>query len=336
MPYPLIILGAGASYDYSSFGKHAPLTNSLVSPPYLHTGLLRNYAGAGNLLGDIRPKIIANTYTFEQALTEEKEDNKHSREMLKHFVALEFYLKDLFTDISLSDATADMVIRHEVNNYKTLLRRIDNYCEEKAVIVTFNYDSLLERNLNRNKPKAMKDYIRHGIKIFKLHGSHDWVYVHRKDNFWHEQGNNSFQAAMGDPELFESLKTNHHAEYEPAIKELDKNGEYFCFPAIAVPVIGKDSYICPPQHTTTLEAEINKIDRILIIGWKAGDPSLLELLKKYDNCREAKVLVVCGKLKESEETAEVIKRALPDAEIEAYDGGFSDFMGSDKGKDFFK
>ena len=53
MAYPLIILGAGASYDYSPIAKVGPLTKDLVEDHFLLHTLLGKYPGAGDLLSDI-------------------------------------------------------------------------------------------------------------------------------------------------------------------------------------------------------------------------------------------------------------------------------------------
>lgn len=142
MAYPLIIFGAGASYDYSSEGKVAPLTNHLVNKEFLHSDLLEKYKGVGNLLSDIVQQVRIRNRNFEEILTEIKEHTKGSKEMRAHFVALEFYLKDLFERISKpADLTRNA---HQINNYRIIINRINTYAEGRALIATFNYDTLLE------------------------------------------------------------------------------------------------------------------------------------------------------------------------------------------------
>jgi hypothetical protein len=186
MPYPLIILGAGASYDYSPFGTIAPLTNHLVEEKFLYNDLLEKYKGAGNLLSDIVHQVQARKRNFEEVLTEIKERTKSSEEMCAHFVALEFYLKDLFERIlKPADLTRKV---HQINNYKIIINRINTYTGGRALVATFNYDTLFENNLLSGMPTKMNDYVSGNIKILKLHGSHDWVYIHRmrknKKSFW--------------------------------------------------------------------------------------------------------------------------------------------------------
>jgi hypothetical protein len=65
MAYPLIIFGAGASYDYSPLRKIAPLTNHLTNNEFLAHDLLEQYKGAGGLLSDIIYQVWNKNKNFE-------------------------------------------------------------------------------------------------------------------------------------------------------------------------------------------------------------------------------------------------------------------------------
>src|SRR3990167_963007 len=102
MAYPLIILGAGASYDYSpsgGLGRIAPLTKDLAEDKFFHPGFLDRYRGAGNLFLEMIYQVRSNKRGFEEALTEFLKKSKNSIEMQRRFVSLEFYLRELFNQI---------------------------------------------------------------------------------------------------------------------------------------------------------------------------------------------------------------------------------------------
>ena len=120
MSYPLIIFGAGASFDYSQEGKLAPLTNELVTK--LQHGLISKFRGSGAILADIKDDVINDRKSFEEALTLLKQETLHSSEMKKKFTALEFYLSYYFRGIS--NGSSDF---HSTNNYSLLKNRLDTY-----------------------------------------------------------------------------------------------------------------------------------------------------------------------------------------------------------------
>lgn len=348
MAYPLIIFGAGASYDYSSAGKGqriAPLTKDLVNDDFLPPDLLSTYHGVGDLLAEIIPKVKGNGQSFEEVLTKEKERTFHLPPMRKQFIALEFYLKALFERISKSDfiirgmSSDDRGRMNNMNNYGLILNRIKTYTENRACIVTFNYDTLFEQALHSNTPQSMIDYIKNDIKIIKLHGSHDWGYA-EYTNYQHARVNNNFEWCLKFPASIDEMRDNKEPRHMQEIKIAKKYSKdpMDWFPAIAMPLIGKDKHICPADHIKKLEEIIPLIDRILVIGWRAADSLLLETLKKYLQPMGYKMLVVSSNLEEAKQIAKKINNHLKahEGRIAAWGGnGFSDFMNSDESHDFF-
>lgn len=342
MSYPLIIFGAGASHDYSIMGNPiAPLTNELAGDKYLPPDLLERYEGVGHLLSDVVGKVNG-VHSFEQVLTDTKEEMWGSEKLQAHFVALEFFLKDLFKKISTGEEQEERLM-HQINNYRSILNRIDTYCDGKACVVTFNYDTLFERNIPRGQPKAIKDYIGKDLKIFKLHGSHDWAYIHRIEGLglWEEDFASSFEYCVKRPAFLEKIKedTNNHLPFhEEEVLNSSQGSEFAQFPALAIPLNNKDRYVCPEQHIKALCAELSKIDRILIVGWKAGDPLLLETLKENLSPYGYKLCVVSKTIEEAREIIKTVQKSLKihEGSTEAIGGGFSGFMTSGHDRAFFQ
>ena len=82
---------------------------------------------------------------------------------------------------------------------------------------------------------------------------------------------------------FENLGPN----YKPSdictdtyVQNSSEGGEFHRFPALAVPAGETKTFVCPNSHIEVLKKELAKTDRILVIGWKAGDPHLLNLIKE--------------------------------------------------------
>ena len=70
-----------------------------------------------------------------------------------------------------------------VSNYSTLVNNIEQFrrSDEPVILITFNYDTLIERALSLTFGdftfKEIQDYVRWpAYKLFKLHGSVNWGY----------------------------------------------------------------------------------------------------------------------------------------------------------------
>ncbi len=342
MSYPLIILGAGASYDYSQMGELgelSPLTNDLVSRKHIQQDLLQTYSGVGVIMSTIIQQVTSGVRSFEEALTKLRDSSAGSLITQSHFVGLEFYLQKFFHRISTNDDISHNArLMHGINNYKSLFNKIDMHSAGKACLVTFNYDSLLERNLPVNNIKRMNDYVNGDKKIIKLHGSHDWTYIQRKDSFFFgREFQDGYELCCKEPSFLQKIKETNPPIILSEIESHSESRDFFKFPALAIPLSGKDKFLCPVTHVNSLKEELNCIDRILIIGWKAGDPWLLNLLKEHNTCKNKKILIVSGSSTGAQEVAKVLKSSLGvnPKQVECYEGGFTRFMGDDLCTDFF-
>ncbi|MFA6601432.1 MAG: hypothetical protein WCT02_01020 [Candidatus Paceibacterota bacterium] len=288
MTYPLIILGAGASYDYSVISKGiAPLTKDLISEPFIDVNLLNDYDDVANLLSSIANQVKSGATTFEHALQDIKDGSEKLPHIRKQFIALEFYLKKRFTDISLKS--------YPINNYKTLIEKIKRYNDGHACVVTFNYDSFFERAYKQGGFQTMSDYTQDNLKIIKPHGSHDWLYINQKNQYTRSENISDLELYQNDPDFISRLRgqTNPPDPYhEIYINKREASGSeaYAKFPAIAVPLQEKQEHICPQKHFSVLETSIQNADRILIIGWRAADKYFIDILNK--NLRN-KVDITC-------------------------------------------
>lgn len=340
MAYPLIILGAGASFDSQSnidFSDkhvldqwHPPLTNNIFETRRFYEILNKYEPQVSNLAAYISSKLKAGKLSFEDILTDLRTNKTSANpDLIQQLVALRFYIADLFMAVSKN-------YFRTVNNYQTLIQII-NGTGRKACIVTFNYDLLFEKAFFTKLPEQVEEYISQDIKIIKLHGTCNW-YFWRKINGWEQKSSYDF-ALLGAQYVLDSEST----KYPIVIKNVetsknlpsegnDPTTKFTYLPAVALPLHSKLDYVCPDEHVNAMKSAIDGIDRIVIIGWKAGDPYLIQLLNEQLKDKVVPIAIVCGN--NSKDT--ILKNLGGIAKnvkvIDQY--GFSSFLNSDKCEEF--
>ncbi|MCH7597081.1 MAG: hypothetical protein IID35_11050 [Planctomycetes bacterium] len=86
----------------------------------------------------------------------------------------------------LEDALRDVVSEREDNCDLTPITRWAEGVNEHDAVLTFNYDTLVERGLTESGKAwnhGMECEGNNGIPVYKLHGSIDWIVAHRVENF---------------------------------------------------------------------------------------------------------------------------------------------------------
>lgn len=342
MGYPLIILGAGASFDCqdnSTFGDahilndwHPPLTNSIFDTKRFYDILKRYQPQVTNLASYINNRLKGGKLTFEEILTDLRKNKTNSNsDLIQQLVALRFYLADLF--YAISDKYYRMV-----NNYQTLIQLI-NGSGRQACIVNFNYDLLFEKAFFQSMPKSVNNYIKDEIKIIKLHGACNWFYD-RKINGWEPKSSYEFamvgaQYILGNEEaiypiIIKDVENSHDL---PSVNNNDPTTKNTYLPAIALPLESKVSYVCPDDHVDALKQCIAKADRIVMIGWKAGDPYLVDLLNSELKENALPIAIACG-ANSKDTILEKLGTSL-NKQVKIIDeGGFSSFLNSDRCEEF--
>lgn len=333
MSKPVIILGAGASYDYPIYsGIRPPLTNDLVKEEFLDMEALSHFKEAASLLTGMSYTILKGIKSFEEILMDIKKETGNLPHRKSQFVSLEFYLQRVFHSISIK-------AQHPLNNYKTLIQKIKDYNEGRAHIVSFNYDTLFESSVGIDFWQTMESYIKNDIKLIKVHGSHDWIYIDHKDSVmsgYLSNDNDDYDFCMKNPDYLDNLRSLRKDISPYTIAHIEKRKDrgrgFIKFPAIAIPLPDKSAFICPQAHLRELELALNMADRVLIIGWKVGDKYFLDLMKEH--LPDKVPITVVSSSKESAE--EIILSRLSDFSCKAASGdGFSDFVDSDEIKRFF-
>ncbi len=318
MKSPVIILGAGASFDYidptlRDNQRMPPLTDQLVSQAYFNREIAKGYSPeVENLFSVIAPKVNNGAdKTLEQFLVQVGN--------YEEVIGMQFYLKDFFLGVSREFK--------RTNNYKALLSYIQRSETREATIVTFNYDTLLEQSMGDNSFTNLSEYSSGLVKVIKMHGSCDWSYIHSKNS---REGNTAFSVRKKLGNLYKprDIYTDTY------IQDSDKDSQFHRFPAISIPSGETKTFVCPSAHIDVLGATLAQTDKILVIGWKAGDPYLLELIKKHA-AHPISLFIVSGSNKG--EIDEIFGKFKPygDFSLMGQQNGFSSFIHSNSCATFF-
>lgn len=286
--YPLIIFGAGASFDYihnteedpNKSNYKPPLTKDIFSKKIrgISSSTIDKYEETKPLIGELN-SAVRNGKNFEQHLTEVRDRSPKRKGQL---TALQYYLHSLFRFIS--NKYGEQI----GNNYEILIEQIKESFPE-ACFVSFNYDTLFDRSLFPKKEISnINTYIHDNYKLIKVHGSCNWVYEI------------PFNLSVGDPRQIYEFLIKKPEEVEQIsnsekISIWNSNDPEKGYPAIALPLADKSDshFVCPKEHLKHLTDAISKTDRILIIGWSSSDPALIKLIR--DNLKNpTKLYIVCG------------------------------------------
>ncbi len=327
MGYPLIILGAGASHDYSPYGQKPPLTKDLVQEIYIDKELLVQYPEVSNLISTLWTGVNRDKKSFEVILDEIQQQSQNNPNRKIQIVILQIYLQELFGKISANF--------QKVNHYKTIQGRISDCFSGGACVVSFNYDTLFENSIIGNPFNKIRSYINGPIELIKPHGSHDWRYVRRLDSWDFDEYKNAYSFLKQNPGYFEeSSRGEYMTPYH--YEEANKRPEFLHLPALAVPLPNKQKWICPETHIQRLKQALEKIDRILIIGWRAADSNLLDLIATHVN-KNVRAWIVSGTNESASEIASNIskKTGLQCQISPESSAGFSGFIDSPSYNSFF-
>lgn len=355
MAYPIIILGAGASRDYalSSDNDEKKLFRPPVTSELFDMEISDKFLGFNPEVSILASRVINETNNGEQSMEEcltKIKNNKNEKQFIQ-LIGLQFYLQDLFREISNN-------YYRDKNNYKHLIDVIRSSNEIRgACIVNFNYDLLLERELPYHPIKTIDSLIRDDeIKVIKIHGAYNWGYVFKDLTLEHAFEGNSREfikqrlqelAPLNNGILFKhplnrDKKRNDRYLKEDQVYKYMENVEdesetrYFS-PAVAVPLTNK-SWVCPDEHTEELKTALEETDRILIIGWSANDSMLLDLIKQKFEKRDNKpiIYIVSADEESAIEIKKKMKDIIPDSFIKTSNKkGFAKFMGSEECDKFF-
>ncbi len=219
-------------------------------------------------------------------------------ERARHLLALRFYLADLVE----SEARKWWNSFHGFTLYADLLQRLGAWRSssgEAIVLVTFNYDQLLDRSIEAQAANwtltTFESYVdRHDWRLYKLHGSTAWSRIVPTDRMWIGPDKMIAHADEIDVRRGHLIITTS-GEMEEAAKRLAAPGDQHQptaqIPGIAVPTDLKQTFECPTDHLQRFTEEIPSVDRLLTIGRRGAEPHAVELLAEH--IRPGYELAIC-------------------------------------------
>ena len=322
----LVILGAGASFDciYDYYDDldynewRPPLANEIFDTRIKFRNIITGYPGGRYYLSQIN--AINDIEDFFQKQWHFLKNN-HALELSSAFLNLNYCLAHLMNEITENNKYVGL------SNYDVLVQKAYEYSikhKEDVLFVTFNYDTLLEHSFSKvytniNSRLEIEDYIKYPIKIIKPHGSANWVKLFNQGNL-NTNGKNItdylFFNKISLREINSKLGKEIKTVTNPLINEVNYGAQkWYTFPQLLIPLKDKDDFILPESHSNYLNNNLNKVDSILIIGWKGTEAKFQKLLCQSLSNKNIEVTSINGGMTGIEN---VFSPILPKAKFNHY------------------
>jgi hypothetical protein len=287
----MIIFGAGASYDSvpsqppdkpHAESRRPPLANDLFHDDFAHK--LADFPQCKPIIPDL---MSIHGKAVERELERLQEQGNSDPERKRQLAAIRYYLQGIIWD---RESTWYHNVAKGVTNHLTLFDRLrnDRADDDPLLLVTFNYDQMIENALSSSPFNLSVSEFQHYIenntffKLFKLHGSVNWA---------REVDSKISNIEMRDqravvPELIKlapDLKVSDRYRIVNGYP-IGTFGDIPLYPAMAIPVETKSNFECPSEHLKCLCEHLPNVTKIVTIGWAAQEQHFLKLLK--DNLTE--------------------------------------------------
>jgi hypothetical protein len=336
----LVIFGAGASYD--SLPEYPPSESQQVMRPPLADQLFEDrpiFRRARASFPAIQPIVpfLARRggRSLEQQLQALAGEAAQYPDRWRQLMAVRYYIQYILQQIE------DPWLREVgawTTNYKALLDELDRCVPRDEIIglVTFNYDRLIEEALRSRGRKidALDHYISDvRFKLFKLHGSIDWVRSTGVSAAGVASPANQWGAMAAVTERAPSIQLGAIRMVSLSIPT-GMDSDELVAPAIAVPLEDKTTFECPEQHLDMLQAMLPSVTRILVVGWRATEQHFLRILAPAIG-QPVPVSLACGSQQAGEDTAQNLLRAGLNMRAHATSGGFTDLVTARQHANFF-
>lgn len=338
----LVIFGAGASYDsvparslangrFRTLLDRPPLAHQLFDDRPQFVEDLDVFPQCKRIVPDRRKNSLGGA--FEQTLQRLQEQGQNYPVRFQQLAAVRFYLRRM-----LWRCEERWYNEHRgITNHAVLLDRLDMWrpAGEPILLVTFNYDRMLERALEQfgQRFKEISQYITsQRFQVFKLHGSVNWG-RQVKTQVVTENRN---ERDIGCELIEKAAQLTFMDEYRVLGSfDIVNDRARVYWPAIALPVEQKVSFECPATHVSALQEKLGNVTRILTVGWRGTEMEFLKLLKKHLS-HPVPVMVIAKDGKESTEIGVNFQRMDITRSAEAYPGGFTDYLSDNDSEKFLR
>lgn len=231
--------------------------------------IINRYPQCRRLLGLLRDRLGRDAIV-EDVLEELSERAKGDMHLPRQLMGTRFYIRDVVLESTTNWAGAGW----GVTNLHRLVGALEEWRssrDEIVIYVTFNYDKLLEEALTDTLQRHLIEpdhYIADDqLRVYKLHGSTDWG---RSVGVRSDFPNGVRDVIDWAGELTESPEVvRHDGRFVYREDQLA--------PAVAIPTRSKAGFQCPDQHVRQLGADLRRVDRVAVVGWRAGERRFLDL-----------------------------------------------------------
>jgi hypothetical protein len=338
----LVVLGAGASYDcwdgdiatrYDDLERRLPLANSLFSDLPTQNSLISKYM-INNIAARLRrsQKILSSRYNVEYELQKILDENTNDENIIESLFATRYYLHELIHELEKST-------QHKTSGntkYVDLINDLSDWTKtqlsNEVVIVSFNYDTLLEHAMSvvfrhewQKKKSSSPDYYFAGnkVRIYKPHGSINWGRQVLKENMPHHHS--SYESMLGSLRTFD-ISEGVISIVDPYIFKTNNSKDVT--PVIAVPYGSKTDFKdCPASMMKALENDMVDCEVVLTIGWRGADKHFVSLMEeKMHDVRQVHCISPSG---DSE-----LNNSSFSGKINYVEAGFSSITNANEMKDF--
>jgi hypothetical protein len=347
-----IIFGAGASYDFLATYPPADKASSFLSELRLPLAdhLFENRKEFALIASQLRrlipilPELRHRTAgrPLEEVLEELRSldvSDPYWRRRQRELMAVRFYVQRAiwWSETTMIQNSAG------ISNYSTLIGYIERFrrSDDTVILITFNYDTLIERALSLHFDdftfKSIGDYVsRPRYKLFKLHGSVNWgnpipadARVDLHTSTW-QITNTIIDLA----DNFDYKIDDFAVLPEPSV--VVDNWAYL--PAISVPVRKKSNFSCPDHWLPLLDAQLDGVSNLLVVGWSAGEQHFLNRAVPVLNKNPDLVLTVVSSTDASAKDTEARLKGegLKTSRTRYNPGGFTHFIITDEVKTFLR
>ncbi len=302
----MVIFGEGASYDCDPGREpknvnqpdRPPLSDNLFEKSDIVNHVISAYPRCRPVIPHLR-RISARGDSVEQVLETLLCEAARDGDRHCQLAAIRFYLARMLSDCGASFYSG----AQGVTTMQRCSTRSGNPKNEvgPTLVVTVNYDTILDRALGDVGVPITK--LEHYIssdrfKLIKIHGSVNWV--REVDDLVPGKAGTAVYEQVIDQAA--NLRPSDRWRLVDGFATAHTWGDKAIMPALAIPVQTRQAYECPADHLEEFRRLLPRVDKLLVIGWRAKEQTFLQLLAESLQS-DLRGMVVSGNETESSEVA---------------------------------
>jgi hypothetical protein len=236
---------------------------------------VETFPEAAGLIGDLRRRTSKGE-NIEQVLRQIQDEGEESGDpgITRQLLAVKYYLQGVLYDCA-REWPKDS---NGLTNYVELVEHLRRWAyrrTERVAYVTFNYDGLIDSALGYLAGRGPDELVSGtDERLFKVHGSVYWG---------REVIGETSPSVAGIHVPHQMIRRADDIEVSDTFRFMTPLENVWegkpLVPAIAIPVDGKDAFEMPPSHKEAMLRWLPEVNMVLIIGWRGGDPHLLEAMR---------------------------------------------------------